>query len=253
VAVLIGAACGHAVPATPLNYTSRANFANVDRPREFDYGALAGAVAPVFHTLHDQVVTIVASPELKLYLEDVDALLANPGADPISGRRFLAIYLGRDRLYEIAPICYHLKAGGSSETGATGLSAKRSGCKPGSQTVADVTLRSATYRRAQSKTLEEVACAVNTLAHEWTHAITRTDPVLEHRMAFEDDKHDEQAGAVASYTLGAFAQCVFLARATGAPDRFDVRRCVEEVGTNDFDPSTCAGGWAARFVTRPRA
>jgi len=214
VAVLIGAACGHAVPATPLNHASRASVADVDRPREPDYGALSTAATPIFLTLHDQVVALVASPELKLYLEDVDALLANPGADPISGRRFLAIYLGRDRQYEIAPMCYHLKTGGSSETGATGLSAKRSGCKPGSQTVADVTLRSATYLRAQSKTLEEVACAVNTLAHEWAHAITRTDPILGHRMAFEDDQHDKQAGAVASYTVGAFAQCLFLAKAS---------------------------------------
>jgi hypothetical protein len=244
---LVVAACGNVVPAAALNYASRTKLMD-PQERQVSYDELPADKRGDIATLHQEVARIIGLPTLRVFLEDADALLAKPSADPISGGRFAAIYLGRMPSYAPARLCYRFQEGGGSETAATGLSSTRSACNRDQQTVADVTLRSITYQRAHSTTLEEKACAVNTLAHEWTHAIMHKEP-QGLQMVFEDGDHDHQAGAVASYTIGAFAQCLYLADANGK-EGFDVRRCVEAVGTNAFRPAACASGWAAQFAPR---
>jgi hypothetical protein len=255
--ILLAAACSNAVPADSLIYISkyalRVDFAGTMRPREPGYGELSEADATSFRALHARTAAVVGSRSFETLLYDVDALLAKAGADPISGRRFAAIYLGLDRSYEWPHLCYYFEPGGGSEAARSGLSAVRSTCNPDGKTVVNTTLRSVTRDRALSKIVEANACAVNTLAHEWSHAITVTDVHNGHHMVFEDDDHDHQRGAVASYVVGAFAQCLYLAGASGDSDQFEVRRCVEAVGTNGFNPATCEAGWARQFHTETRA
>jgi hypothetical protein len=245
---LLAACCSKPVPADPLTYVSRVMLADTPRAREPDFRALPDTALATVRALDTLTGEVVGSAGFKVFLEDVDALLAKASANPISGRRFLTIYRGLDPAYEPLHICYRVAGGGGSETARSGFSQIVSPCNAGGKIVVDITLRSITLDRASSKVREANACAVNTLAHEWAHAIANTDAVEGHHMVFEDNDHDHQSGPVASYLVGALAQCLYLASVNGGTDRFDVRHCVEVVGTNAFNPASCVGGWAPRFV-----
>jgi hypothetical protein len=217
------------------------------------FDQLSKEFKPVVEHLHNDVAKLARTEEFRRYLESIDALLAKAGTDPISGRRFASVYLGGEQADQHLPICYGYDPGGGSETARTGLSTDKGACNPdGKTTVAFTTLRSVTIERAQSSVTEAKACAVNTVAHEWAHAIaTTTANGNGHTMVFEDGDHDHQRGAVASYVVGAVAQCLYLKQAYNFND-FDVAKCVEAVGTNGFDPSTCVDGWAMRFAAKPQ-
>lgn len=198
--------------------------------------------------LHDEATRLAKDPKFRSHLEQIDALLARPGSMPISGRRFARLYFGLEPQYQALPVCYRVRSGGVIETASTSFDSQGSKCGARDQTVAVVTLRSATLERMSSQTREARACAVNTLTHEWAHAIAFKGPErLE--MLFIDEGHHRQPNAVASYVVGAFAQCLYLQEAYGNGS-YDVWGCVEAVGTNTFDPLSCVESWGAQFAKK---
>ncbi len=256
IALIVGCVmgCAKIVPATPLAYASAVQPPDSIQLSSGRYQQLPSELVSVVTALHGRVDELVQTTEFRQYLEDIDALLAKAGADPISGRRFASIYLGGDPKYQHLPVCYTFESGGGSETARTGLGADKGACNPdGKSTLAFTTLRSVTVDRGRASAAEANACAVNTFAHEWSHAIAATTGSGNgHAMVFEDDNHDHQPGAVASYVVGAVAQCLYLKHAYKEKGDFDVRKCVESVGTNAFDPRTCAEGWGQTFSTTTR-
>lgn len=239
--------CAAAVRAKPLWYRGDDVLATSVQLGQADYHSLSPTETPTLQALHDEVADTVRDARFRDALGQIDAVLGRPAADPISGERLLEIYLGRRTAYRMLRLCYRFAPGGGSETARTGITTGVSPCSDDGSSVAAITLRSVTLERARSTVLEEQACAINTLAHEWTHAVTVPDPRDGHRMVFLDDDHDHQPGAVASYVIGAVAQCAFLANTSDAPDQFQLRACVEQAGTNAFDAASCHAGWAARF------
>lgn len=99
----------------------------------------------------------------------------------------------------------------------------------------------ADYRNADLVTR---SCAVNTLAHELTHAVSST-PVIFTR-AFEDTRRgDEEVigrrdpdSALASYLVGSVAQCTWL-ESKGRIQRWAVPDCVDVFGYRAFNWKRC--------------
>lgn len=85
------------------------------------------------------------------------------------------------------------------------------------------------------------ACMVNTIAHEWTHAIldaSRKDSM------FKDGGHLFSSAPLVSYTVGAVAQCTFLEQQD--PPLVAERQfasCVERIGVKSFAGDVCAPKW----------
>lgn len=94
------------------------------------------------------------------------------------------------------------------------------------------------------------SCAINVAAHEYAHTLSLTP--VGYRVAFADTGLTERRIAdrrdpgtpIASYLIGAVAQCTWLER-QGRIERRGVRACVEVFGTAAFNWSRCeqfAGG-----------
>lgn len=243
-----GAACCARVPARPLSFVSRQK-TSATHERTASYAdQIDGAARTVIDSLHAEASKLVADTSFQLFVEDIDAVAASADGDPISGRRLYALYTGRDPNRPLMRICYRTSSGGRSETANTGFAKNIAGCGTADEVVAAVTLRSATLTRARSTKREERACAINTIAHEWAHIVSASSPEgTGHQMQFLDDDHDHQAAPVASYVLGAVAQCLYLKQSYES-GRFDVRKCIEAVGTNAFDSSSCKEGWGKQFL-----
>ncbi|MEO7730668.1 MAG: hypothetical protein ABIY55_06815 [Kofleriaceae bacterium] len=250
VVLLLQACC--AMPAKPLVHVSRhrINATPVEAFHTPDYSQLDKTQAETYTALHRQVDELVHTSEFGAALRDIDTLAPTPKGDRISGAMFAAMYLHQYSDIESLPLCYRFEAADGSETARTGTFANRQGCGKGKAAVAEITLHTVTLARASTEQLEAHACAVNTLAHEWTHALTIVDDRVDtgHRQLFDDGDHDHQPEPLAGYTVGAVAQCVYLARKRGGVEHFKVASCIEEVGTNAFPLTSCSNGWAERFV-----
>ena len=109
---------------------------------------------------------------------------------------------------------------------------------------ATIKLQGCTMTRAAEKN-EPFACAINTMAHEWTHTISRSDSNAGY--VFQDGEYTAGLPLV-SYHLGAVAQCTYL-EVQGMIDSSRFDDCVKAVVGPPLDSATCAPGWAARFRT----
>ena len=94
--------------------------------------------------------------------------------------------------------------------------------------------RAATRPKDVGDRPEPFACAINTVVHEWTHAIPSREDNTE--SLFQDGSHTKSERLV-SYTVGAIAQCVYLSRFRDKS--FTLDKCVERVGTGVFNSDTC--------------
>lgn len=108
----------------------------------------------------------------------------------------------------------------------------------------------ADYRNAD---LVMRSCAVNTLAHELTHAVSST-PVIFTR-AFEDTRRGDEGvvgrsdpdSALASYLVGSVAQCTWL-ESKGRIQAWAVPDCVDVFGYRSFNWRRCPAFPAARKI-----
>lgn len=245
--------CG-TTPATPLMHVSpqRSNPTWREAFHTPDYSMLDKQQVATYRALHEEVDQLVHSPEFVAALRDLEAVAAAPSQELLSGTRLAARYLHEDPGVESLAICYRFLAGGRTETAKTNVVPNRKGCGAGKAGAADITLREATFQRARSEKLEEHACAVNTLAHEWMHAVTTPSGQVEsgHLQLYNDGDHSNQPDPIASYVVGAVAQCTYLANAKGGFDHFNVSACIEAAGTNTFFEAPCTVDWSKQFVTK---
>jgi hypothetical protein len=89
-----------------------------------------------------------------------------------------------------------------------------------------------------AKDVEKFACAINTIAHEWTHVI----PDSAGNEWFLDRGRNPSSGMLVSYTVGAVVECTWLEAGGYLPGTFE--ECVNAAGTNILKSLTCAKGWA---------
>ncbi len=186
---------------------------------------------------------VTGGVKFKDWLTQIDAVGARAATQPISGTRTEALFHGRLSDFKVVPTCFAFASGGSTETAATAITDAASLCNGQRLLVAQLTIRTATLARIRSEVVEANACAVNTLAHEQAHAV-----VHDGEMTFLDGGHDKQSNPVATYVIGALAQCLYL-EAHYAEWPFDIKGCVEAVGTNHFDPASCEPGWGKKFLS----
>jgi len=243
ITLLIG--CGGYRSAAPLAWTEEGHSPSVT-PAVSSYALLALDVAASLEPLDALTDTIVGGDRFRCVLSRIDALSTEGRVGPISGARVALAYAGSLVGFKRLPACYAYKKGGGSETARTGTGHQRSLCNPNGTSVANITIREATLERVKGASIEERACAINTLAHERSHGVIR-ESVGDNVMVFTDEGHDRQPNPVVSYVIGAVAQCVFL-EAQYSARAFDVRSCIEDVGTNSFDPGSCTPEWSKQFL-----
>lgn len=222
-----------AVPAAPATMAAPdLHIGAGDVDREFD------ASLRRTHALTAEVVT---SPRFARLLADIEWLAPGVGDDRITGAAVAALYA------PAIDVCYRTRARCGATTAATGIDT----CNR--HVGAVVTLYPATWPRLAGRSREEQACAINTLAHEWLHGHLTAAGAWQ----FTDDHHGASQVPLASYVVGALAQCVYLegeylGDAERNQARFDVARCIEQAGTTTLRPSSCAPGWGLRFVEAER-
>ncbi len=173
----------------------------------------------------DETRGVVSTPEFLVALARMPALQTGTHGAAISGPAVEAVY-------GTALAVRYERAGSWSckhETADTRIAGS----------TAITTLQPIVLER-YNDTLEARACTINTIAHEWTHAI-----VGDGKMLFTDDHHADARAPLVSYTVGAVAQCAYLARQRPL---LDIAACVETVGTVDFLPCTCEPGWVDSFI-----
>ena len=119
------------------------------------------------------------------------------------------------------------------QTASTGIVATRTGPK-----FARTVLNPCTLERARTPKTAAYACAINTAAHEMTHAVLGTRI----QQLYLDAAHADATEPLVSYTVGAIAQCLYLEQ-QGVLTASMFASCVNQVGTTSFNPATCEQGW----------
>jgi len=121
----------------------------------------------------------------------------------------------------------------------------------------DVMITRGVLQAFASDDVVQRSCAINVAAHEYAHTISLTP--MGYRVAFSDT-NEQQAQIpnrrnpgtpVASYLIGAVAQCTWLER-QGRIGRDDVPACVETFGTAAFNWKRC-GQFAGGEPVAPRS
>lgn len=175
---------------------------------------------------------IVRSADFQNHLGAVRNLHESRSGSAIGGDLLLELYLsGR------VPVTY-VKAAKSCETADTDTKRERT----------DGPLHAVTnlgpqnlQRWAGEEDPNEVfkrGCLINTLAHEWTHAI----PDDEGHPRFQDGWHTCSSVPLVSYTVGSVAQCAYLKdKKKLSPEKFWA--CVKHVGTRVFNDVCSNGAW----------
>jgi hypothetical protein len=104
-------------------------------------------------------------------------------------------------------------------------------------------LREIVLTRFRQGEPEGIACAINTVLHERTHAILLRAGSAE--SLFQDKLHGDAGPPLVSYSFGAVAQCVYLqAKFANLP----LARCISAVGTRGFSKESCDVGWANALI-----
>jgi hypothetical protein len=167
---------------------------------------------------------------------------ANPDWPDVSTERLLAILSlqepGTHRIrIPVALIgseAFNDGSGNFNYTARTG-STHWNGAEPtGSMALGRVTM----YRWKQTNVVDR-SCAISTMAHEMTHAISRE--AGRYRYAIEDTGiafRTDKTTPLGSYLIGSVAQCTWLQRLTRIGSR-DVAKCVAVFGTQNFNSNRC--------------
>lgn len=214
-----------------------------------DLGSIPAAVRP---GLEQTVRLAQKTVQLRRFRDALRGLkhLATGNGDYIDGTEVDKLLLGlaspgpaRTR-YFVSGISDCKKHG--HETARTGIEYEEGGTALGLTAVAETCLQVVVLQRAQAGTDGEVACAINTLVHEWMHTIPdapEPSKLVQPDYAFTDRGHGGSSGDLVSYTVGALAQCVYLEQRQVEIDprsSVDLKVCLEQVGKWKFVADTCA-------------
>lgn len=207
---------------------------------------------------------IVESAAFKEHLEHLTDLRAGPTAPIVPSDEVYRSYVGLDAASHPGPISYrrkmkdgkHLPCHMTKEEHAAQPTLK--GAEQTADTVfkgaagSTIELNQCTFERAAARPdqaaltahtadVSMFACAINAIAHEWTHTVF--DAAGHQR--YKDRGHDGEK--LVSYTVGAVAQCTYLESIGYLPDTFD--ECVDAVGTSILKRAPCKPGWAKPTAT----
>ena len=200
------------------------------------------------HALVDATVNVVTSPAFHTHMAALASLRATPDSRETSEPERMFIVR---RVSSLDPV---------SKPGPTSYALKGASCKhQTADTLFKGSLGSTTYlnqctldRAASRPTpgsddVEAFACAINTIAHEWTHAVYGGDHHSLER--YLDRGHKPSSGMLVSYTTGAVAQCTYLEAGHHLPGSF--ADCLNEVGTYILKTAPCNKGWAKNQAPPP--
>jgi hypothetical protein len=182
---------------------------------------------------------VLNSPEFQNHLAAVDELATGYEGASASGRKVLEQLLNtrlplsysRDKKgHETADTSFHMRCG------STALQ----------QAVVDEWIDGGTVQATLTR-----SCAINTIVHEWTHIL----PAADGSQWIVDNNHTRSHRPMASYAVGAVAQCASLERAKEIVED-DFWPCVDYVGTNVFNGKSVCGSdltWLGSLKTRRTA
>lgn len=219
---------------------ARSHFSTAQRARpdvlldEVEGDDIAGFIS-LDHSTRD----VVESEAFRAVLERLGPVDVSPGGRWISGWTLSRVYLGYSPDYTSEPTCFRRKISSGKITATTEL-APNCGYRTDHAPYALTVVHGEVLER-QAELPEGRACAINTLAHEWTHAIA--DAKM--RILFTDDGYQHFDDPVVSYTVGAVAQCVFLQRWR---PQLDLNVCIQAAGTRSFRACTCEAGWLDALI-----
>lgn len=206
-------------------------------------------------TVADAAARVIVSPRFHTHMAELTSLRAAPGAsDVLTGEQVYRMYVGLDPTAKPAPTsfapnlnsrgnvlpCEHkFLTRGTGQTGSTAF---------GAASGSTVLLNQCTFDRARARPdsnpddLEDFACAVNTVAHEWTHTIYGIE--APHAQLFRDRGRGHAKAPLVSYTVGAVVECTYLESGNHLPGTFAA--CLQAAGTTILKTETCRKGWAKR-------
>lgn len=177
---------------------------------------------------------LAKTPDFRTVLAALPALDTGTAATPEeSGTNAARVFLGLQSGKRMLPVSYTVVGDSwlKNETARTGITAR-----PYS---AGLLLHEVVLKRFREGTAESIACALNTVIHEWTHAIPESDGST--ASLYQDRSHQETGGPLVSYTFGSVAQCVYL-QLHGYPS-LRMAECIEAAGTRGFVKNTCDARW----------
>ncbi len=110
----------------------------------------------------------------------------------------------------------------------------------GEEPVGSMSLGRVTMYRYKQENLVDKSCAINTVAHEMTHTISRVPgkyvfAISDTSVASRTDK----SSPLASYLVGAVAQCTWLQQKKRIPST-GISACVKVFGTQNFNSARCS-------------
>jgi len=190
---------------------------------------------------------VVLSPSFARHMKDSKlSWLPTPTASQsMNGEEVWRIYTGASPDYQLPATvgygAYSWLWGCLKKTAGTDMSSANGD--------ATITLEGCVMDWAREAAVPEAfACAINTLAHEWSHTISRAGGKAT-GYVFQDGKFEANQPLV-SYQVGAIAQCTYLEAALMIDaNQFD--NCVRQVVGPPFNSATCVHGWAGKLRHEP--
>jgi hypothetical protein len=181
--------------------------------------------------LIDEMFLVIQSPEFSENLKQLDGGLSelwlSPFGETASVAEVARAYLGQDR--KSGPVPSTLVWGESEQTGPM----------EGHPDKAVIELSRGKLAQWRSASTVHKSCAINTLAHEFSHTVSSS--VTDYAFLFVDRGRPWATfmdRPLASYTLGAVAQCTYLKR-HGSELGLDLKQCIQRWGTNNFYSADC--------------
>lgn len=265
--LLVGTACGGsrehvATPPPPVvdaGVEASAPELRAHAPVTAGYDIPDEAMRAAIEGVVEVASRVVESPAFKEHLEHLTDLRAGPTRPAVTSDEVYRSYVGLDPLSHPGPVSYRrkMKDGRHLPCHMTKAEHAAEPLLKGAEQTADTVYRGAagsiiemnqcTFERAAARPdpaalaahtadVSMFACAINAIAHEWTHTVFDSAG----KQRYVDRGHDGEK--LVSYTVGAVVQCTYLESIGYLPDTFDA--CVEAVGTSILKRAPCKPGWA---------
>lgn len=212
------ASCGSVKP-TPLQVTTPNEIVLRQAPRAFSVEdpKWSDSEKKQLREALEETSKVIESSGFQRRIVSIGAFYDGPDQAEIDGSTFLSLYLEK-RL----AVTYVKGHWGSAAS--TGIHSNKA-------TTTLKTVHIERWPKGDSRAeLLRKACLVNTIAHEWTHAIA--GPYDGYRIV--DADHAQFGHPLVSYTVGSVAHCAFLEN-KGLLVENAFWQCVEDVGTNIFN------------------
>lgn len=244
--------CGGGAPAQAIapHWNTPAFNAGMAHAPVFDVESLSSERRSLAMAVVEDAADVVSSEAFRVALNNLEPVATGNGNNKIAGSQILAIFADTST-FKPLPVRYF--EGGLNckssrhETADTGLDLETgAGTELDPRGIAAVCIQKPVFARAQdSSDFAEVGCDINTIVHEWMHAV----PDQRDKYLFVDAGHKGSPDPLVSYTVGALAQCVFLFQTlkhSASPTESFLTNCVTKVGTTVFKEESCDHDWVVK-------